>query len=91
MSNVPFRIKQDKAEIRKQKETVTSFAILKTKLHLASVIAGLIMMLARDIFRSHWGFCTRVETRLSAIARVSGHGLHSDSVKNLTHCLIPSI
>ena len=62
MSNVPFRIKQDKAEIRKQKETVTSFAILKTKLHLASIIVQLIMMLARDIFCSYWGFCTRVET-----------------------------
>jgi len=62
LSNISFRIKQDKAELWKQKVIATSVAVATASSFLACANARLLVMLARAIFRSCWGLCTCVDT-----------------------------
>ena len=57
-----FRIKQNNAELWKEIVTVTSVAVVTTSSYLTCAIARLIVMLARVIFRSCWGFYSCLDT-----------------------------
>ena len=63
MPDVSLRLKQDKPELWKQRWQSPVLQLRQRSSYLARAIARLIVMSARVICRSSWGFCTCVDTR----------------------------
>ena len=75
MSNVSIRIKQDKAELRKQKVTVARIVVATEKFLFGTCDCRVDSEFGTGDFFARAEDFAHVWTRACAIARVSGHGL----------------